>query len=124
MRNSFETPESVTVTTAFTSLAEITGLDRQPYLNVEIENPHATKAWSDFKCQIQDHPDGEWYDYVTTWAALSERLLVVTGAPATLAGLAFAHATLFIGAAYGIRFQAKVAADTGNGLVRGASSFV
>lgn len=120
MRNSFETPAAVAVTTT-TTILTVDHLDRLPYVNFEVENASATVALSAFKVQLQDHPSGEWYDFITTWTADHYTQLWLSGAPATLAATAKAHAILFIGAAYGMRFVATVASGTGSVKIRGAA---
>jgi len=113
--------DAVSVGTSFTTVGLQTGLDHgKNSVAVEVENidDGNTQSLSDFKMQLRDHPSGEWYDWISgaSWTngAISEIEFCTTQGPQDLPHTTLAHAHIRIPAVEGVRFQAKVAANTTN----------
>ena len=115
MRQGFASAADVTVTTAFTTLKEVTKIMVGSQASIEIENVGAV-AFSDCELQVKDHVDGEWYTIITgaEWASTSTNWIRRVGptVPNTLGATTLIHVLIDIGAAYGIRIRAKTASST------------
>ena len=92
-------------------------------INVEMKNTGAT-AINTFRVQLQDHHEGEWYNYVggADFDASSPGegvLWVMHTRPDSLAPGATTHLRVDIGAAYGFRLIATVASGSTTITLRG-----
>lgn len=85
-------------------------------MNLEIENAGDTNALTDFKIQLTDHPDGEWYTYLGgadfSSTTISNLRFVSTAVPNTLAAAGFSHVHARLNGACGLRLLASCAAGT------------
>ena len=86
----------------------------QSVVNLEIENS-GSAALTDFLIELQDHPDGEFYDFLsgTDYATGTDDMLFCTSTvPNTLAASGKAHVIFRTWSAYAMRFQATCATTT------------
>lgn len=101
--------------TDYVEVAKYGSADAGRYLNIEFENVGGGSAndVADFKLQLKDHPEGEWYDYLsdTDWDAvtLNAMLFATTTGPHEVTSGDVAHAHVDIHAAYGVKFVANCA---------------
>jgi hypothetical protein len=78
-------------------------------VNVEVVNALGGSTLSAFSVELQDHPEGEWYSYLSGAdfdAASGNLTFVTTTGPQELPANAKAHAHINPRAAYAIRFKA------------------
>lgn len=78
-------------------------------INMEIQNTGAN-ALTDFVVRLQDHPSGEFYDFLLAadfTSSTNANMLFASVAPGTLASGAKAHVIFRCHAAYAIQVQAK-----------------
>lgn len=118
----------VEVGTEFTTLLEqqvVTRGNQEGFdvVNLEIENTGDTNAFSDLKIQLQDHPDGEFYDYLIAsdfaTAGHPNIPFVSVTAPDTLGDGETTHLIFKTHGAYAFKVLAKVASGTTTAVVRG-----
>jgi len=121
MSRDFEIAKETTgVDTTFTTVGTQTGLDHgKNAIALEVENVSEgghDQVLSDFKCQLKDHVDGEWYDWISgaSWTAgvIPNIEFCTTQGPQDLPHTTLAHVHLRIPPVYGIRLQAKTAANS------------
>jgi len=120
----FKTPDFVTVTTSYTTIIEVWPEGQADVVNAEVESAAASAAaLSSFKMQLKDHKDGEWYDFLTDaeFEAVDKKAMLFCSPtdPDDLAAGEKSHIQVLVRAAYGARFQAKVAASTAKIAIRG-----
>ncbi len=99
--------------------AEIRMNGRRGLVNIEVVNGDSTQALSDFSLMVKMHPDSSFVNLKTStsWATVDGVLLHFVGAPHTLVAGVTAIARLDVGPAVSIKFQAKVAANTADGVI-------
>ena len=120
----FASADDVSVGTSATTICTLTPAGLFNVVVAEVESDALSDAsLNAFKVQLQDHANGAWYDYVTSWSApLPSGCSFVSGTPASLAADTKAHVHVRIDGAYGVRFVATVAADTALITIRGMLS--
>lgn len=116
MRDTFTTTIAATTGGVLSSTIKLGGLG--PLLNLEIDNDDATDAVTAFEVQLQDHPLGAWYTYLsgTDWqsTSISNMLFATTTStyrPNDVGATKQAHAHIRINAAYAIRFKVTTAGN-------------
>lgn len=87
----------------------------------EVANAAGSGTLDGFKIQMQDHPDGQWYDYLSGSdfdTATTAMLFATTTGPHEVAAEGYAHAHVKA-RGYAIRFQASSASSTASVRIRG-----
>jgi hypothetical protein len=78
-------------------------------VDIEVQNTGAN-AFTDFRIQLQDHLEGEFYDYLLAADFVSpsnSNMLFSSSDPSILAGGAKAHITFRVNSAYAFKVLAK-----------------
>jgi hypothetical protein len=123
----YETTEAVVVGTSLTKLIEKkVGVHSWTGLNIEVENIAGGSALNSFVIKVQDHPGGEFYNFLGDTDfdrddLINMRYSTATG-PHELPAGQKAHVHVLINSAHAFQLWAKVAAGTASVKVRGAAA--
>lgn len=118
----FEKAISATTALNTPAAADTIVVDGQALVNFEVDNA-AAAAVNSFIVQLQDHINGEWYNYLggADFATNSANMLFSSSTgPQATAGGGKAHASIRVNGAYAMRFKCSLAAGAGVVTVRGS----